>query len=271
MNTGYVYFICPIDINDNINYKLCKIGFFTTNNLEETLRKNYKRSFAKYHIYESIHCINPRKNESIIHSFLHYVRLNDKNEVFDISNIEIRNLITDIKSTILKNEEILKKTIVKNINYPEDKDPIIEIREEDIFSTRYNITPIHLKIFRDLCQKIYKKEIYDKDFQKFIESKKLIYNDDLYDIFKKYLIYLDHGDDKIEEIYLLKKHYKKTQDLQSFVTKADIKKLLKNNNFKITEKELETIIPNVFNCEYKTRKMFNNTLHSRIFIFLSKI
>lgn len=111
---GYVYFVCPANENNIINYKHCKIGFFNTDCLEKTVHKNYSRSYGNMDIVDFILTTNPRESEKMVHLKLKDVRINKKNEIFNIEADETKNIILKIKNYIIQTENL--KDIPK-INY----------------------------------------------------------------------------------------------------------------------------------------------------------
>ena len=108
--------------------------------------------------------------------------------------------------------------------------------------------------------------IFIKNY-KILQDKKFKYNEPIlfYNIRNSYT-----NENKNEIKDILDEHFE-TGNENDFVKKTDIKGVLKENKIKMREADLERFITNLYDCEFKTKKMINNIIYSRVFINLKAI
>lgn len=98
------------------------------------------------------------------------------------------------------------------------------------------------------------------DFEKFIRKNKLIYNAELFEIFNKYLLFLNkHSIEYINSYHELNKLFEKGND-DDFVSKNDVKNILRDNKLVFQLNDLERLITGCFGCCFKKEKMINRNI-----------
>jgi hypothetical protein len=270
---GYVYFVCPVETDNHINLKHCKIGFTKSLHLEEFIHTNYSRSFAKMYIYDFIPSVDPVKNEKNIHNALSKYTLNTKHEVFDISSEHAQQIVSAAKNLIQVMEntfnifstpknynfwkvmkEIIKYKPMKKPNKIVKVLPVIEIVKEvnldfkNIFTPPLNDNII--KTFNSIKDKLISNKITENDFKELL-GKKLLYTPDLFVLFNKFLMSFTCPVDQINLIYSIKEclddHIEYFDQSGVFIKANQLKELLKNHNIKISNsKQLELCLIKIF-------------------------
>jgi hypothetical protein len=188
--------------------------------------------------------------EEMIHKFLDKYR-NSKREMFECSHELIISVFDSIRMIITN----LDKEETKKIDYIEKKSTI----DDEKFMLKYNLNKKHVEVFYNLQKSIFNNFIYIDDFKSFIKKNKLVYYPELYNIFKKYLLFINnHSIYDIEsnqyEFIITHLEYNKHQKIHC-KTIWDLYKYwcLKFNTEQGKQSDLETRIQNFFNLPPKKR------------------
>jgi hypothetical protein len=227
-------------------------------------------------------CQNSKQVETDYHQKYASLRQTDSREHFVLKDTIINDLMADgfTNLTTSFDEEFNKKLNDLRLKFNQELEKLrVEFNEtikpvetiitkknalKQFFIETYKINDSIFYFFESLEKKLFNKYISKSDFEKQFKTTKLIYNCDFFDFFNDYIIALNHGVEHIKIIKELNKHFEKG-DKSDFVKKSDIKKVLKENNFKISGIDLEDLIVSVYECRYYIDTTVNGNNIKRIF------
>jgi hypothetical protein len=216
---------------------------------------------------ESIVFINfPEKDASLnnIKKFQNFQSRNNTTPVL------INNIVLDTKPIAKKIVCTIKKTtpVLTNNNVLINNNVLDTIQMLVDFQSHYNINENILKVFDSIKQKIISDDISETDF-KILLGKKLLFSDDLFVLFKKYLMSFSFSIDKIDNFFFFKqildKFIYKTTDEKGYVSKKEMKEILKENKIKINDIDLIRTIEVLYGCQYYSDTSFNGISIKRVF------
>jgi hypothetical protein len=193
--------------------------------------------------------------EEVIHKLLKKYQNNYRKEMFICPPelvISVFNSVRTIIQSLDKENNDTSNTVTNS-----DVSNI----EDEKFMIHYNLSQKHIRTFHSLQESLYNNTIDMEDFKSFIQKKKLIYKSELYDIFKKYLLFsnnhlISNLDSNVYEFILIHLEYKKESrihfmniwDLYVSWCKKTGKQESNKSDFKIK-------IESFFNLTRKTFKM----------------